>query len=209
MKIKSYLIIAGILALGIITNNYFDNKRELARQEFNEKNYLLELRAFKDSIKSTLIQYQFKTNSDLEGYLKATSTQLNGINEKLVEADIKLRQVTRIVSTTVTTRDTIINKISLDSLAEKLSSLKPFKLPFAELSDCFFIRGEFAFDGQSYEINLLEKKYTDTLTHVSSWERKKHRWLFGIKTGLFGKKVGKLTLFNNCGESKIIILDKL
>lgn len=201
------LVILG-MAILLFVNNYFATKREAKRQSFNNANLLKELQHFKDSMSSDLVQYQLKSKQELEAYLSSTNNQLNGLEQKLDEANVKLRKVTRIVSTTVNTRDTIINKINLDSLAQKLSTLQPFKLPFSDQTDCFFIKGEFEYDGQKYAINLLERQYTDTITHVASWERKKHRWLFGIKTGLFGKKTAKVTLFNNCGESKTIVIDR-
>ena len=98
--------------------------------------------------------------------------------------------------------------MELDSLVKYLSALKPFKIPFQDKTECFWIKGEFEYNGEKYTININEREYNDTINHVTSWSRQKHRWLFGIKTGLFGKKITKVKLFNNCGYSDVIIINK-
>lgn len=201
---KYILIIVGLALAIYFFVDYRNQRSERERESANYESALKELA----NVKNLLTTYQFENKTQLKEYVNSTNNQLNGVLEQLEENNIKLNRVTKIVSTTVHTRDTIINRIDLDSFASKLSMARPFKLPFEDKTDCFIIKGSFDFDGQTYSLNFKERTYNDTINHITSYERQKHRWLFGIKTGIFGRKVYKVTLVNSCGESKTIVINK-
>lgn len=202
-QFKNVFILIAISSAIVIWKDYQKEKSERIRLEQNQINLISEVQEQKNMV----LDYQFERKEFLK-YFDKTDNQLKGLKDKLLDNDIKLKRITKIVSNNVRVRDTIINKVVLDSLTEYLNALKPFKIPFQDKTECFWIKGEFEYNGEKYTININEREYNDTINHVTSWSRQKHRWLFGIKTGLFGKKITKVKLFNNCGYSDVIVINK-
>jgi hypothetical protein len=201
--LKNIFILIAVSSCIVLWKDHQNEKNNRIRLEKNQINFISEIQEQKNIV----LDYQFERKEFIK-YFDKTDNQLKGLKNALEKNDIRLKRITQIVSTTVNTRDTIINKVELDSLVKYLSALKPFKIPFDDKTDCFYVKGEFEYDGEKYTININERQYNDTINHVSSWSRKKHRWLFGIKSGLFGKKISEVTLFNNCGYSDVIIINK-
>jgi hypothetical protein len=200
-QFKNIFILIAISSAIVIWKDYQKEKSERIRLEKNQINLISEAQEQKNMV----LDYQFERKEFIK-YFDKTDNQLKGLKEKLLDNDIKLKRITKIVSNNVRVRDTIINKVVLDSLTEYLNALKPFKIPFQDNTDCFFVKGEFEFDGKTHTINFTERKFNDTINQVTTWSRKKHRWLFGIKSGLFGKKIANVKLFSNCGTTQTIIL---
>lgn len=196
MNIKNYLIIGGMLVIFFFVNDYFATQRENRMLDSNQKFYNEEL----SGLKNGFAEYQFNNKKDLESYLESTESSFKGLKDKLDNQDIKLRNIRNMVSTVINTRDTIINVVKLDSIYERLLSGKDFTVPIEYKSGCFFIKAELKFKDGTSEFRSLEETYNDTLTYVTSDHRKSHRWLFGIKTTLFSRKLYKITLFNSCGD---------
>jgi hypothetical protein len=200
-QFKNIFILIAISSAIVIWKDYQNEKNERIRLEKNQINLISEAQEQKNMV----LDYQFERKEFLK-YFDKTDNQLKGLKQKLLDNDIKLKRITKIVSNNVRVRDTIINKVVVDSLTEYLNALKPFKIPFQDKTNCFFIKGEFEFDGKIHTINFTERKFNDTINQVTTWSRKKHRWLFGIKSGLFGKKIANVKLFSSCGTSQTIII---
>ena len=198
---KNIFIIVAIASAFAFYKDYQKEKAERKRLQENQINLISEIQEEKNMV----LDYQFERKEFLK-YFDKTDNQLKGLKKKLIDNDIKLKRITQIVSTNIRVRDTIINKVVLDSLTEYLKALKPFKIPFQDETDCFIVKGEFEFDGKKHTINFKERKFNDTINQVTSWSRKKHRWLFGIKSGFLGKKIANVRLFSNCGTSQTLIL---
>lgn len=210
---KKYLIIAALIAGGILVNNYFTNKREHQREEFNRKNLQRQLL----DLKNDMIQYQAKGKEELEQYLESTDGQLKGLKEDLEDVGIKLKNVTRVVSTSMAYRDSVSNTIVLDSIdlliekliAQQRAPNESIEFPFEETHDCFWFKAKLIFADGTAKVEVLDRGYNDTITHVGHLERRQWK-LFGfIKTRILGRKVAKVELFNNCGDSKTIVIDNI
>jgi hypothetical protein len=199
--LKSIFILIAVSSFIVLWKDYQNEKNNRIRLEKNQINFINQIQEQKNIV----LDYQFERKEFIK-YFDKTDNQLKGLKEKLLDNDIKLKRITKIVSTNVRVRDTIINRVVLDSLTKYLNALKPFKIPFQDKTDCFYVKGEFEFDGKIHTINFTERKFNDTINHVTSWSRKKHRWLFGIKSSLLGKKIANVKLFSNCGTSQTIII---
>lgn len=205
-KIKLILLLA-ILGGGIYFVTRFQKEvSERKRMESNQEQLLIELRGLKTNL--TSLEFDKKEFKD---YLQNTSNQLNGLNDKLADQGIKLQRVNRIVSTQIRSVDTMQSKIILDSIgsiAKALANNVKIEIPFEDKTECFEFKAKFILeDGQS-RIDVLSRTYNDTIQHVGYWERRKWK-LFGlIPTKIFGKKIAEVIVFNNCGFSKTIVLEK-
>lgn len=207
-NIKYILIAIGIILLTYFTTSYINLKDETKRKGDNFENILKEI---KESTEKKLVEYSFKNDKELKEYLENTNSHLRGLDKKLDDAGIRIKQINKIVSTTIKVRDTNYNKIILDSInsiLDKLNRGEDLVFPFEDKTDCFQFNAKITFSDGTASVEVLNRSFNDTLTHVTSWEKKKHRWVFGIKTNWFGRKIAKVTLFNKCGYSQTIVIDK-
>lgn len=195
-KIKSYLIIGGMFIIFFFVSDYFNKKRENRILDLNQKFYHQELQG----LKNNYAEYQFNNKEDLKSYLETTQSSFKNLSDKLDKQGIKIKNIRSMVSTVIDTKDTIINIVKLDSIYERLLAGKNFTVPIEYKSGCFFIKAELHFEDGTSIFRSLEESYNDTITYVTSDYRKPHRWLFGIKTTLFSRKLYKITLLNSCGD---------
>jgi len=137
---------------------------------------------------------------------------LRGLKQKIDNNSLKLSRIDRIVATSVSTVDTTYNRIVLDSLGSIIEYLKSNQkekliVPFSDSTKCFNFKAKLIFENKNAFVEVLERKYTDTLIHISTRERQKWK-LFGIINTMFlGKKITKIEIFNDCGVSKTTIID--
>lgn len=200
LNIKNILIVAVIVAIVWLFTSWKHLGEENVRIKANYENALFEK-------EQQFTEFKFEKNQELQHYLELSDTQTSGLKEQLKQTNIKLNRITQIVSTSIRSRDTIINTIDLDSLAVKIKSDKSFVIPIEDKTDCFYFKAQFVYENGTSRIEVLDRQYTDTINQVSHWERKQWRFLF-IKSRLFGKKVAKVTLFNKCGDVKTITINK-
>ena len=202
-KIKSILIVALVGVAIWFFKSWQHRGDEMTRNKTNFEQRLKEEQA-------DFSEYQFKKDKELEAYLSSTENQLNGLLQKLEDQDIKLRRVEKIVSTRVVLKDTTLNRVVLDSINSILEALQfngdELSYDVEDKTDCFEFKARVVFADGTVTHEVLSRQAIDTINYVTHFERRKHRWLFGIKTGLFGKKIYKVDLFNNCGYSKTIVL---
>lgn len=200
-NLKTLGIVAGIVSVIWFYKSWQNRGDEIIRLEANYKNRLAEE-------KSHFSEYKLKKETELEQYLASTTNQLKGLQDQLDKTNIKLHQITRIVSTNVNVRDTIISVIDVDSLAQKIVLNKDFEVPILDVTDCFKFRAKFVFKDGKSSFEVLERQYNDTINYVSYWERKQWKFLF-IRSRLFGKKIAKVEIFNACNNTKVktIVID--
>jgi hypothetical protein len=201
-KIKTIGIVILLIGLVWFFKSWQYRGEENIRNKTNYENLLNEK-------ESTFTEYKFKKEKEFKEYLKSTDNQLKGLSNKLDQQSIKLKRVEKIISSQVTVIDTTLNTIVLDSinlLINKLIKGQEFKYPIYEKTKCFEFKANVVFKNGTVSHEIELRKATDTLNYVTHFERKTHHWLLGIPTKLFGKKIYKVQLFNNCGFSKTIVI---
>lgn len=204
MKNIKTILIAILIGAGMwFFTSWQHRGEEMKRQKSNYENLLKET-------KTAFSEYKFKTE-ELEDYLKSNKNQLKGLGDKLDAVGIKLRKIEKISSTTIVIKDSTVNTVILDSINSLLSKLEQNKdgkivYPIEDKTDCFEFKAKVIFHDGTISHQVLERTAKDTINYVTHWERKKHRWIFGIKTGFLGKKIHEITVFNNCGFSKTIVV---
>lgn len=209
---KKYITIAGIIIACFLVNNYFTLKREAVRETSNRENLQKEILGFKND----MIQLRAGSDEEFEKYLDNTSDQLKGLKDKIKESDIKLKNILRVVSTSISYRDSVSNIIVLDSISLLVKSIKAqlrdplspvIVYPFEENNPCFWFKAKLIIDGEIFKIEIEDRGYNDTITHIGFLEKRQWKLLGIIKTRFLGKKIAKITMFNNCGDSKTFIID--
>ena len=195
--IRYILLIVFLAGVGYMYVDWRETIRELKRVN---KNQTQQIRL--DSLKIAEVSFDKK---EMEDYLTFENKDLK---RKLINNDIKLNRIERIVSQKFRFKDTTSRLSSLSPMINNIRSGKPSKIPFEEKGKCFSIGGNIVYDGlDSLNLQINKRVYQDNLNNVTTWERKPHRWLFGIKTKIFGKKVGKVKVFNDCGVVETFIID--
>ena len=203
-KIKNIALI--VLIVGMVGGAWYlisqnkTLKANLSTAKSNTSNALREKT-------SAIVELDLEKKEFLE-YIKSRDnqdSQLNGLIDKLSALEIDLKRVKKIVSTKVEARDTTLNIINLDSLAQKVKLNQQFTIPFNNKTKCFDISGTFNYKDGISSISINDRQFNDTINYIYHWERKQWKFLF-IKSRLFGKKQLKDTVISNCGNVKTLII---
>ena len=205
-NISNILSIIIIIGLGWFIRDYVIEKENSKTYKSNQTQLLNDL----DSLKSNLVSLEF-TKDEMIKYLKNNDSEIANVIDKIEDQNIALKRIDKIIATSINAVDTTKNVIILDSIGRILEAInedKILQIPFEDKSNCFSFKANFILEDGTSRIEVLDRTYNDTLYHVSYWER--NQWkLFGlIKTRAFGKKIAKVTIFNDCGFSKQIIITK-
>lgn len=129
------------------------------------------------------------------------------LERKLDSAKIRSSTIEKIVVQKVIYRDTSVVKTNLQPIVEAVDNRISTTFPFVDKSPCLTIKGKIEFDGEDLSLSITDREFLSINEAVSHWERRQWKFLF-IKSRLFGRKELKVTVFNNCGESKTIIVNK-
>lgn len=195
------LIGAAIWAFNSWQNALDENKRMRA-------NYESSLVAIEGQSNKNLAEFTFKKNRELKEFIELNNHEIQKLKLKLEESTIKINRISKIVSTDIRARDTVINRINLDSLSIKIAQLKPFNIPFVDSTKCFYYKMELVYDKGMSQVNVLERRFNETTYDVTTWERNKWK-LFGIiPTRIFGKKIYTTKVISDCADTKTLILNK-
>lgn len=195
--IRYVLLILLLAGMGYIYTDWREKIRELERVNLNQAN-IIRL----DSLKIAEVSLDKK---EIQEYLTFENKDLK---RRLVNNNIKLNRIEKIVSQKFKFVDTAKRLASLSPMINNIRSGEPSKIPFEEKGKCFSIGGNIIYDGlDSLNLEINKRIYEDNLNNVTTWERKPHRWLFGIKTNWWGKRIGKVEVFNDCGVIETFIID--
>lgn len=166
-------------------------KSELTRVKENARQELIS--------DSTKFVSQIKTLDEVKDYLEYQNKELKN---KLNEAKIKPNKIQTIVHTEYKYKDTIINVIK-----EVIVPKKNFAKRFADSSKCLIVKGFIEYKNDSISVKITNRVFKNNIDAVAYWERKEWKFLF-IKSRFLGKKQLTARVFNECGESKVIKIEK-
>ncbi len=178
---------------------YISNKKNKKDNERNQNNYIEALQENVDIV-TTL-------NLDKQQFEKTINLRFDTLVSQLDSANIQLKKVQRVVVQKFYYKDTTQNKMDLQPIVEAIHKSVKLSVPFIDKTPCLIVRGLLMYNGQSLSLNIQEREFKSINEVVSHIERNQWNLLF-FKTRLFGKKEIKVTVFNQCGESKTIIINK-
>jgi hypothetical protein len=147
---------------------------------------------------------QILSSNEIKEYLQYQNSELKN---KLLKDGIKLNRIESIVSTNYRYRDTIKRESDVSGLVDAIKKNMPKKQNWQDSTSCQLIKGTVSFDGFSLKVIVSDREFKNKSDAVAYWERK--QWSFlGIKTRLFGKKQFTAKTYDECGESRIMKIEK-
>jgi len=129
---------------------------------------------------------QILSLNEVKDYLEYENKDLKN---NLAKDGIKTNRIKEIVSTKYTFKDTIIKKY--------------ISGPFVDSTKCLTIKGFVDSSG----VTITDRQFTNKTDAVAYWERNQWKFL-GIKTRFLGKKQMTAKVYDQCGESKTIKIEK-
>ena len=179
--IKNIKLIAILLLAGSVIWFYKDYQYQKSENERQTENNS-QLR----KIDSLHFASQILSLNEMKDYLEYQNSDLKN---NLSNDGIKVNRIKEIVSTKYNYKDTIIKKYVSG--------------PFIDSTKCLTIKGFVDSSG----VTITDRKFTNKTDVVTFWERNQWRFL-GIKTRFLGKKQMTAKVYDECGESKTIKIEK-
>ena len=177
-NLRMLLIVFLIVAVVWIYKDYQFQKSENIRQTENNRQTRIS-----DSLH---FSSQILNANELKDYLEYENSDLKN---KLSGAGIKTNRIKEIVSTRYSFKDSIIKKY--------------IPGPFIDSTKCLTIKGFVDSTG----VTITNREFKNKTDAVAYWERRQWNFL-GIKTRFLGKKQMTAKVFDNCGESQIVNINK-
>lgn len=147
---------------------------------------------------------QILTSQEIQDYLKYSNPDLE---KKLLADNIKLGRIESIVSQTLKYRDTSKVVLDVSPILEAIKNKVPNKTPFIDTTKCQTNKGYVEYVNDSLKVIFTEKTFNNKTDAVAYWERRQWKFL-GIKTRFWGKKQFTAVNYSDCGESKIMKIEK-
>ena len=194
LKIYLIVILTGIAIW--LYKDYTFQKAENKRQTENIRQIQLQ-----DSLKYAQLEY---SKHEIENYLNYQNQELKAA---LANHKIKLKNIQRIVSQELQYKDTTNKTTSLNPIVNAIRHNKPIKFPIKDSTNCLTITGHLAYEADSLTLNITERNFKNKTDIVAHLERRQWKFL-GIKTRFLGKKQAVIKTFDECGNSKTLIIDK-
>ncbi len=206
--IKILGVIAIIIAAIFFFRDWQKQNDEIKRLESNYKNQLKAQSKQELEYRNQMLEFHFKKNRELKEFMDSNNQEFGDLKSRLEKQNIKLNRITRIVGNQINARDTIINRINLDSLAHKFATLREFTVPFVDSTKCFYTKMELVYKDGVSTMQVLDRQYNDTIWNITTKDRNKWSVLGLFDTKIFGKRIYKVNLISNCGNSRTIIINK-
>ncbi|EJL66324.1 hypothetical protein [Flavobacterium sp. CF136] len=195
-NIKYIAVIALVIAVVWFYKDYQFQKLENSRQTENAS----QLRK-SDSLRFTT---QILTANEIKDYLQYQNSDLK---KKLDNAGIKVSRIESIVSNSYKYRDTSKRETDVSGLVAAIKNSIPKEQTWSDTTKCLTVDGIVSFDGQKLKVVVNDREFKNKSDAVAYWERRQWKFL-GIKTRLFGKKEFTSINFDECGESRVMKIEK-
>jgi len=195
-NIKTLLIGVAIVAVVWFYKDYTFQKSENERQTENANQVRKQ-----DSLH---FASQLLSKDELSDYLQYENSDLK---KKLVNAGIKESRIKSIISQTLKYRDTTKRETDVSGLVEAIKNRIPRSQSWSDTTKCMTVSGVASFDGQKLKVVVIDRQFNNKSDAVAYWERREWSFL-GIKTRFLGKKQFTSKVFDECGESRTMKIEK-
>jgi hypothetical protein len=194
--IKTILIIAGIsLAIWFYKDWQFQTLENKRQSENMHQTRIADSLRFSSQILSA---------NEIKEYLQYQNSELKN---KLLKDGIKLNRIESIVSTNYRYRDTVKRQTDITPLVDAIKKSIPKSQEWIDTSKCQTIKGTVSFDGQKLKVVINDREFKNKSDAVGFMERK--QWSFlGIKSRFLGKWQMTAKVYDECGESRILKIEK-
>lgn len=194
--IRTILIVAGIIAAVWFFKDWQFQKQENKRQSENAS----QLRK-SDSLRFST---QNLTSNEIKEYLEYQNSDLKN---KLAKEGIKLNRIESIISQTYKYQDTTKKETDLSGIVEAIRKNIPTSQEIIDTTRCMTTKGIISFVDNKLKFTVIDREFKNKSDAVGYWERRQWKFL-GIKTRLFGRKEMTAKVFDQCGNSQVIMINK-
>lgn len=195
-NIKLIGIILIIIAAVWFYKEYEFQKQENKRQTENSA----QLRK-SDSLRFTS---QILTQDEIKDYLVYNNQELK---KKLEKDGIKLNRIESIVSSNYRYQDSSSKETDISGIVESIKNSIPKSQNWIDSTQCLIVKGSVNFDGQKLKVTVNDRTFQNKSDGVAYWQRREWNFI-GIKTRFLGKKEFTAVQFDECGESKVLKIEK-
>lgn len=195
-NLKTYLIVAGIIAAVWFYKDYTYQKSENKRQSEN----IAQIRKM-DSLRFASQTY---TKKELDEYLEFSRKDLQKF---LDENNVRTRRIERIITQQLEYLDNQTRTTDLQPILDAIKQQRDIAIPVKDSTKCLVVEGWVKFENDSLKLDLDSRKFKNKTDVVSYWERNQWKFL-GIKTRLFGRKKATVMIKDECGRSETFVIDK-
>ncbi|WP_295093818.1 hypothetical protein [uncultured Flavobacterium sp.] len=129
------------------------------------------------------------------------------LKKKLKAANIKMNRIESLVFQTLKYRDTAKRETDVSGLIDAVKNSVPKSQSWSDSTHCVKIKGSVLYDGEKLKVVVSDRQFENKTDAVAYWERREWNFL-GIKTRFLGKKVFTAKVFDECGESRIMKIEK-
>jgi len=144
------------------------------------------------------------SSDEIKEYLEYQNSDLKN---KLAKEGIKLNRIEGIIAQTFKYRDTSKRETDVSGLVAAIKNSIPKNQEWIDTSKCQTIKGMVSFDGQKLKVIVNDREFNNKSDAVAYWERRQWNFL-GIKTRFLGKKQFTSKVFDECGETKILKIER-
>lgn len=144
------------------------------------------------------------TANEIKEYLQYQNSELKN---KLLKDGIKLSRIESIVSANYRYRDTVKRETDISDLVESIKNSIPKSQDWIDTTKCQTTKGTVSFDGQKLKVIVSDREFKNKSDAVAYWERRQWNFL-GIKTRFLGKRQFTAKTYDDCGESRILKIEK-
>lgn len=197
--IQNFKIIL-IVILVILTFSFYSNWKVEKEGNIRQTENISQMRK-SDSLKYSNLTLNFK---ELREYLEYQNKELK---EKLSDNGIKESRITKIIHTDFYYKDTTKNVIDTPKLIEAIKNNIPESVSWVDETNCLKIKGSVFYDGSKLGVTITDRELKNKTDVVTYWQRREWN-LFGFKTRVLGKKEFTAKVFDNCGKTKFLVINK-
>jgi len=195
-NIKQIFQVVVVIAITWLFINWQHQKEENIRQTENAN----QLRK-SDSLRLTS---QILTTQEMKDYLEYQNKDLQS---KLKQSGIKESRLESITSNNYYYKDTTRQSTDVSKLINSIRLGNADEQSFIDTTKCQTIKGKITYSGKDLKVEINSREFKNKTDAVIYQERKQWKFL-GIKTRFLGKKQLTAKVFDDCGESKIIKIEK-
>lgn len=194
--IRTILIVVGIALAIWFFKDYQYQKEENNRQTENVNQLRKQ--------DSTNFANQVLTAAEIKDYLEYQNKDLQS---RLRQSGIKESRLESITTNNYYHKDTTRQSTDVSKLINSIRSGTADEQSFTDTTKCQTIKGKITYSGKDLKVEINSREFKNKTDAVAYWERR--QWnLFGIKTRFLGKKQFTSKVFDDCGESKIMKIEK-
>jgi hypothetical protein len=188
-----------VLAAVLVVWFYKDYKYQVS-----ENNRLTE--NFSQLRRSDSLNYaqQILSSSEIKEYLEYQNKDLQ---TKLANSGIKVNRIESIISNSFKYRDTTRKETDLSAIVDNIRNNIPTSQEVTDTTLCMTTKGIITYSDNKLKWTVIDRQFQNKSDGVAYWQRRQWKFL-GVTTRFLGKKEFTAKVFDQCGESSILRIEK-